>query len=171
MRVLKVYTNDIGNGPGVRVSVWCSGCKHKCPECHNPETWDPDQGKDLVCCWDKILEACDNPEIQGLTITGGDPFDPDWNEIGTYDLTRKFKLRFPNKDVWVWTGYLYEQIFPLYLKYIDVLVDGKYIHKLRDVTLPYSGSRNQRVIDVQRSLKEDKVICIDTLKSARVMMI
>ena len=169
MKVLKVYANDIGNGPGVRVSVWCSGCKHKCPGCHNPETWDPDQGKDLICCWDKILDACDKPEIAGLTITGGDPFLPFINEIGTYELSKRFKNRFPDKTVWVWTGYLYEKLPKMLLKYIDVLVDGKYIQKLKDVTLPYSGSSNQRVIDVQASLRENKVICLDVLKSARVM--
>jgi len=168
MRILKVYTNDIGNGPGVRVSVWCSGCTHKCPECHNPETWAFNQGKELMCCWDRILEACNKPEIAGLTITGGDPFHPE-NETGTYQLSRIFKKQHPDKDVWVWTGYKFEQLDPSSLRYIDVLVDGLYVKKLRDVSLPYSGSSNQRVIDVQASLKENKVICLDVLKSARVM--
>ena len=148
----KINKTDIANGPGVRVSLFVSGCRNHCKGCFNPETWDFKYGKlfnhEVA---DEILEALGEEHIAGLTILGGDPFEPE-NTVAVSNLCRLAKERYPNKSVWVYTGYYYEQ-FDLYniMNYIDVLVDGPFIEAKKDLTLKFRGSKNQRLIDVQAS--------------------
>lgn len=146
--IIRVDKFDIGNGNGIGVLVWTAGCTHQCEGCHNPETWKWHQGVELTQQRiDKILDACDNPVIERLTITGGDPLFVK-NREGVAELAKQFKARFGNsKSLWLWTGYLFDDVKDLeVIKYLDVIVDGKYVQELKDVTLPYCGSSNQRVL-------------------------
>lgn len=171
--ILKVFTDDIANGPGIRVSVWFAGCSHQCKGCHNPETWKYNQGKDLTFTLiRKIVELCDKPYIRGLTLTGGDPLFIK-NREGVSYLCDDFKLKFGNtKDIWCWTGYTWEEIKEDYLikyNFFDVLVDGRFDLRKKAVNLPYSGSSNQRVIDVRKSLDSGEIVLWqDALKPAKV---
>lgn len=159
MRYNKIRKMDISNGPGVRVSVFVQGCDFHCFNCFNPETHDLKGGKEFTeNVMLKILELCDKDYMEGLSILGGDPMHPK-NREGTKKLAKLFKEKFPNKSIWMWTGFLFDQVKDEEaLKYVDVLVDGQYVDKLHDPTLKYSGSTNQRVIDVQASLKKNKII-------------
>ena len=150
--VLKISKYDIANGPGVRVTVWVSGCSHHCEGCHNPETWKWNQGKPLdKYLIEDIVEACNKPYIAGLTISGGDPLFPK-NREGVFALCSRFKEKYgKSKTIWIWTGYTLQEVEDdLILDYIDTLVDGKYIEALKDVSRPYTGSSNQRVIHFVR---------------------
>lgn len=163
MRYNKIRKMDISNGPGVRVSIFMQGCTFNCKKCFNPETHDFDGGKEFnQKTIDRVLELCENENVKGLSILGGEPMHPK-NIEGTTKLAKAFKQRFPNKNLWVWTGFLFDKDLKdkEVLTYLDVLVDGQYIEELRNPKLKYSGSSNQRVIDVQKSLKEDKIILID----------
>ncbi len=159
MRYNKIRKMDISNGPGVRVSVFMQGCDFHCFNCFNPETHDFNGGlefNDTVI--DRILDLVDHDYMAGLSILGGDPLHPK-NIEGTLELAKRFKSRFPNKTLWVWTGFLFEKVKDEeVMKYIDVLVDGNYVDSLRDPTLKYAGSTNQRVIDIPKSLKSKKVV-------------
>ncbi len=159
MHYNKIRKMDISNGPGVRVSIFMQGCTFNCKNCFNPETHDFNAGKEFnESTIERILELCSKDYIVGLSILGGDPLHPK-NIDGTLELVKKFKKKYPKKSIWVWTGFLYEDIVNKdILKYIDVLVDGVYIDKLYNPTLKWKGSSNQRVIDVVKSLKNDKVV-------------
>lgn len=160
MRYNKIRKMDISDGPGVRVSIFMQGCTFNCKECFNPETHDFNGGKEFTeDTINRILELSENDNIQGLSILGGEPMHPK-NIEGTTRLAKVFKEKFPNKTIWSWTGFLFDRDLKdkEVLKYIDVLVDGQYVDELRDPKLKYCGSSNQRVIDVQKSLKEDTVI-------------
>lgn len=160
MQYNKIRKMDISNGPGVRVSIFMQGCTFNCKACFNPETHDFNGGKEFTKdTINRVLELCENENIQGLSILGGEPMHPK-NIEGTTELAKVFKEKFPNKTIWSWTGFLFDKDLKdkEVLKYIDVLVDGQYVEELRDPKLKYSGSSNQRVIDVQKSLKENKVI-------------
>ena len=130
------------------------GCPFHCKNCFNPETWDFEGGKEFTQeTIDKVLELSNKNEVKGLSILGGEPMAPT-NIEGTAKLAKAFKEKYPDKNVWAWSGYKYEQIKDQdALKYIDVLVDGNYEDELHDPTLKWKGSSNQRVIDVQKSLK------------------
>lgn len=146
--IIRVDKFDVANGKGVGVLVWCAGCIHQCKNCHNSETWKWNQGVELTQQRiDKILDACDSPVIQRLTISGGDPLFVK-NRDGVTELAKQFKNRFgQTKSLWLWTGYLFEDIKELpIVRYLDIIVDGKYDESLRDVSLPYCGSSNQRVL-------------------------
>lgn len=146
--IIKVDNYDIGNGPGIRVTVWVAGCSHHCPGCHNPSTWKWKQGTPLSdTIIQKILNTCDSPHIAGLSISGGDPLFIK-NREGIAYLCKAFKERFKQtKSIWLWTGYLYDEIKDLdCIKYLDVLIDGKFDISKKDPSLPYAGSSNQRVI-------------------------
>lgn len=159
MRYNKIRKMDISNGPGVRVSIFMQGCSFGCKGCFNPETHDFNGGKEFneetIL---KVLELCENENVKGLSILGGEPMHPK-NIEGTTRLAKAFKERFPKKNLWIWTGFLFDKDLKNkeVLKYIDVLVDGQYIDELRNPKLKYSGSSNQRVIDVQKSLAENKI--------------
>ena len=154
MRYNLIRKMDISNGPGVRVSIFMQGCPFHCKNCFNPETWDFEGGKEFTQeTIDKVLELSNKNEVKGLTILGGETMAPT-NVEGTAKLAKAFKEKYPEKNVWAWSGYKYEQIKDIAaLKYIDVLVDGNYEDELHDPTLKWKGSSNQRVIDVQKSLK------------------
>lgn len=166
MRYNKIRKMDISNGPGVRVSIFMQGCVFHCKNCFNPETHDFNGGKefsdDTIA---RILELSEKEYIVGLSILGGEPMHPK-NREGTFKLARAFKEKFPNKTVWVWSGFLFDQDLKEEenLKYIDVLVDGQYKDELHNPTLKYRGSENQRVIDVANSLKMKKVVLYEQEK-------
>lgn len=145
MKYCGLNKEDTVNGPGVRVSLFVSGCRNHCPGCFNPETWDFEHGEAYTQQTEKeIIEAINAPYISGLSLLGGDPFEPE-NEAALIPLVQK--VRATGKTVWCWTGYTLEQLKdrPL-LKYIDVLIDGPFIQNQKDLSLPYAGSKNQRVI-------------------------
>lgn len=149
---------DISNGPGIRVSIFMQGCTFKCKNCFNKETWDfngGDQFNEKII--NKVIELCQNPNIKGLSILGGEPLHPK-NIEGTTLLAKHLKEKLPEKTIWVWTGFLYEELKHREIfNYIDVLVDGRYNDDLHDPTLKYRGSSNQRVIDIHKTLKNRKI--------------
>lgn len=152
-------TLDIANGPGCRVSLFVSGCRNHCKGCFQPETWDfnygkPFTGETVV----DILSMLEDPHNIGLSILGGDPLEPE-NQQAVYYLCFLVKQRMPEKTIWLWTGYLWENVKDYDLmKYLDVLVDGPFVESQKNLCLAYCGSENQRIIDVQKSLKTGEVI-------------
>ena len=163
MRYNLIRKMDISNGPGVRVSVFMQGCAFHCKNCFNPETWDFEGGKEFTDeTIDEVLKLCDQGHIKGLSILGGEPMHPK-NIEATTKLAKEFKEKYPEKTVWVWSGFLFDKDLKdkEALKYIDVLVDGQYKDELHDFTLKWRGSSNQRVIDVQKSLAENEVVKIE----------
>ena len=161
MRYNKIRKMDISDGPGVRVSIFMQGCTFKCKNCFNPETHDFKGGTEFTDeTIDKVLSLAKPDHIKGLSVLGGEPMHP-VNIDGTMKLVKAFKEKYPNKSVWVWSGFLYDDIMERNKKifnYIDVLVDGQYDDSLHDPTLKWKGSSNQRVIDVQKSLKNKKIV-------------
>ena len=135
------------NGEGLRVVLWVAGCNHRCPGCQNPQTWDVEGGIPFdETAKQELFAELEKPYIDGITFSGGDPVHP-CNRQSIYELAREIKEKYPKKTIWVYTGYTYEQIQEINLiKYIDVLVDGPYVESLRDLSLEYRGSSNQRVI-------------------------
>ncbi len=166
MRYSKIRKMDISNGPGVRVSVFMQGCTFNCKNCFNPETHDFKGGKEFTDeIIDKIIELCGKDYVVGLSILGGEPMHPK-NIEGTTKLAKAFKEKYPNKTIWSWTGFLFDRDLKdkEVLKYIDVLVDGQYKDELHDFRLKWCGSSNQRVIDVQKSLKKNKIVLFEENK-------
>lgn len=160
MRYNKIRKMDIADGEGIRVSIFMQGCTFNCKNCFNPETHDFDGGKEFnEKTIERVLELSNNEMIEGLSILGGEPMHPS-NIEGTTELAKKFKEKFPNKTVWAWTGFLFDKNLQdkEVVKYIDVLVDGQYKEELNNPKLKWRGSENQRVIDVQKSLKENKIV-------------
>lgn len=153
MRYLAITSPDIENGPGCRVTLWIPGCAHHCPECHTPWTHDYNQGKEFTIDeFDKICELLDKDYIAGLTISGGDPLmQSDETLIDLCQLVYDIKERYPHKPIWVYTGYYLSELKGLQLdvlKYCDVLVEGPFEIDKRDTTLPFRGSSNQRIINL-----------------------
>lgn len=161
MRYNKIRKMDVSNGPGIRVSIFLQGCEFHCKNCFNPETWSFKSGKEFTNeTINKILELSDKETVSGLSILGGEPMHPK-NIEGTIELAKKFKEKFPKKTVWVWSGFLYEDVLkrnPEIFDYIDVMVDGQYVDELYDPTLRWKGSSNQRVIDIKKTKKSGKVV-------------
>ncbi len=159
MKYNKIRKMDIANGPGIRVSIFMQGCSFHCEGCFSEETWDFNTGKDFTDeTINEVIDLCKNPTIKGLSILGGDPLHPK-NIEGTTKLAKTFKEKLPDKTLWIWTGFLFENIKENEVfKYVDVLVDGQFKIKMRNPKLKYCGSTNQRVIDVQKSLKKDDII-------------
>ncbi len=148
---------------GVRVSVFMQGCEFHCKNCFNPETWDFEGGKDFTQeTIDEVMELCKKDYVKGLSILGGEPMHPK-NIEATTELAKEFKEKYPDKNVWVWTGFKFDKDLKdkEVLKYIDVLVDGQYVEELHNPTLKWKGSSNQRVIDVQNSLKNNEIVIFD----------
>ena len=163
MNYEKIDKCSVSNGLGVRTVLWISGCNIHCKNCHNQSTWDFNSGIPFTDdTMQEILYDLSKPYIKGLTLSGGHPLDPH-NAPKVLEIVKRVKMVFPNKDIWIYTGYVWEDIIKNdtlkeILKRTDVLVDGAYIDELRDISLPFRGSSNQRIIDVQESLKQNQVI-------------
>lgn len=162
---------DIANGEGVRVSLFVSGCRNHCERCFQPETWDFDYGQPFTQETETaILEALAPSYVDGLTLLGGEPFEPE-NQRELVKLLRKVRRERPGKDVWCYSGYTLEQLrgeghprcegTEEMLGLIDVLVDGRFVEALKDISLKFRGSSNQRIIDLKRTLAEGKVVLYD----------
>jgi anaerobic ribonucleoside-triphosphate reductase activating protein len=176
MRYTDIYKTDTTNGIGIRVVLWTSGCSHHCYQCHNPQTWSPDNGmpytEETVA---EIISALDKSYIDGITLSGGDPlFDGNLEDI--FELVKKIRTELPNKTIWIYSGFTWEQIHDKYsneqiaqrmelrkniVELCDVFVDGKFELDKKNIRLKYCGSENQKVIDVQKTLKENKIILFD----------
>ena len=161
MNYSAIRTCDVANGPGVRVSLFVSGCRHRCKGCFNPDTWDFAAGEPWTDAeQEKVLSACEPVWIQGLSLLGGEPFEP-VNQRGLVPLLREFRARFPKKDVWAWTGCVYERellkespwrcgVTDEMLALIDTLVDGPFIEAQKNITLRFRGSSNQRILELKK---------------------
>lgn len=178
MNYHKIEKTSISNGTGIRVVLWVSGCSLHCKGCHNPETWNLNSGKPFdEKAKKELFEALDKPYIQGITFSGGHPLEQK-NAEEVLLLIKEIKEKFPTKDIWLYTGYTFEKILEQYcnksiynlyknvaepniwsnIKYIDVLVDGHFIEEEKDITLLFRGSKNQRLIDIQKTLKENQIV-------------
>ena len=163
MRYHNITHDDMNNGDGLRVVLWVAGCEHHCKECQNPLTWNPNggvefTGKDA----EELFRDLEKDYVSGITFSGGDPFHPANREQVT-ELIDFVKNRYPTKTVWVYTGYTWEEIMQnselvSMLKAVDVLVEGRFMSELKSVTYPWAGSTNQRVIEVQQTFKEGRII-------------
>lgn len=155
MRYHNITKDDMLNGDGLRVVLWVAGCSHCCKECQNPITWDPDGGLlfDEEAKKELFTELA-KPYISGITFSGGDPLHSA-NRLDVRNLMAQIRQEFPDKTIWLYTGDVWEKIlhYPI-LQYVDVLVDGEFKVEEKDVKLLWKGSKNQRVIDVQKSLKQ-----------------
>lgn len=159
MRFHNITTDDMLNGDGLRTVLWVSGCSHCCKDCHNPVTWDPNGG--LLFdeeAKEELYEKLGKDYISGITFSGGDPlYSGNRQEITA--LAIDIREKFPHKTIWLYTGFTWESIKNLpIIQYIDVLVDGEFKCDLKDNNLHWRGSSNQRVIDVKKSLVNDKII-------------
>lgn len=154
--ILTLTTPDVENGLGCRVTIWCAGCSHHCPGCHNQHTWSYNQGK---CIEDQnviesILKEAEKPYIKGITFSGGDPLDQSYEALQQLERFIKiFKEELPVKDIWIYSGEVFEELIKTpvkrrILKKCDFLVDGPFIQELKDPDLPFRGSKNQRIIDL-----------------------
>lgn len=172
----EIKKNDIANGLGVRVSLFVSGCRHHCPNCFNSQTWDFSFGKPFTHSTENaIIEAMKPDYISGFSLLGGEPFEPE-NQEPLISLLERIKAEYPNKDIWCYTGFLFDEELlgasranlgettRKLLSLIDVLVDGRFIEKYKDISLKFRGSSNQRIIDVPASLKRDEVVWVENLK-------
>ena len=159
MRWAKIRTEDIANGPGFRVSIYVQGCNNHCPGCFNPETWDFEGGKEFTDkVKSKFLELGKSKKIAGFSILGGEPLQQGKDML---DLVKEIKETYPDKTIWMWTGCIYEELTPEQLdivKYVDVLIDGRFDIEHRTPRSRYKGSFNQRVIDIAKTLKEGKCV-------------
>ena len=175
MNYANIKKHDVANGPGVRVSLFVSGCRHHCKECFNPETWNFNYGRAFTpSVMEELLNACDHEYIEGLTILGGEPFEPE-NQKTVLMVMQEFKKRFPEKSLWCYSGYTIDDLLKgelntwhsqkkmtkdehntvlQMLGIIDTLVDGEFKIEERDLKLEFRGSRNQRLINVSEYIKE-----------------
>ena len=164
----RINPNDIANGLGVRVTLFVSGCTHHCKGCFNSETWDFNYGTPFtVETEDHILQLLDKGHINGLTLLGGEPMEP-CNQRALLPLLKKVKAEFPQKDIWCYSGYLFDkeitagrahcEVTDEMLSLIDILVDGRFVEAKKNIMLKFRGSENQRIIDVRKSLEQNKVV-------------
>lgn len=175
MNYLKIEKTSISNGPGVRTVLWVAGCSLHCKGCQNPDSWDCNSGKLFDdTAKQELFDALNKPYIQGITFSGGHPLEKE-NVETIYDLIVEIKSKFPHKNIWLYTGYTWESLFfeednieEIYYDQTrraimlgcDIVVDGPYIEAQRDITLPFRGSRNQRLIDVKETINQNKIITI-----------
>ncbi len=163
MNYEKIDKCSVSNGSGVRAVLWISGCGIHCRNCHNQQTWDFDSGIPFTEeTMQELLYDLSKPYIKGCTLSGGHPLDPH-NASEVLKIVKRVKMVFPNKDIWIYSGYEWENIIKdetlrEIMKYTDILVDGPYIDDLRDISLPFRGSSNQRIIDVQKSLVSNQIV-------------
>ena len=161
---------DIANGPGVRTTLFVSVCTHHCKNCFNPETWNFDYGEPFTKeVEDRIIDSCRSAFVKGMTLLGGEPMEPA-NQRALLPFLKRFREQYPDKSVWCYTGYLYEQlngeveyrcrceVTDELLSLIDVLVDGEFVQDLHDITLRFRGSSNQRLIDLKKTREAGEVM-------------
>ena len=166
MNYAGIKKTDIANGPGVRVSLFVSGCRHHCKGCFNSETWDFTYGKPFTeDVLDEIIKALEPEYIEGFTVLGGEPFEPE-NRETVLRVIKTVKEKYPNMNVWCYSGFLFDvlkdtEVAKDILSIIDVLVDGRFVEEKKNLRLKFRGSENQRLIDVQKSLAEGKIVLID----------
>lgn len=160
---------DIANGPGVRVSLFVSGCRHHCKNCFNKEAWDFNYGEAMTeKVEEEILDACNAEYITGLSLLGGEPFEKE-NRAGLIELAKKFRQRYPEKTIWCYTGFVLdeellksdEKDIGELLSLIDVLVDGRFVEELKSASLLFRGSSNQRIIDIPQTLKTGEIVLLE----------
>lgn len=166
MNYAQIRPVDVANGPGIRVSLFVSGCTHACPGCFNPEAWDFDYGQPFTRGEeDAILTHLAKPYVKGLSLLGGEPFHPA-NQAAVLELVERVRDSYPDKDIWCYTGYLYEDLLAgkvgehsrALLERLDVLVDGPFVLEQKELSLRFRGSANQRLIDVPASRKAGDVV-------------
>ena len=169
MNYAEIKNCDIANGPGVRVSLFVSGCTHHCPGCFNQVAWDFNYGQPFTQqTIDEILAMLKPSYIKGLTLLGGEPFEPE-NQPAVVELLRQIKSKYPEKTIWAFSGYLFDrdilpghlgdpEITREYLGYLDVLVDGPFVEAKKNLSLRFRGSENQRIIDVPASLAAGEIV-------------
>ncbi len=169
MNYATIKNCDIANGPGVRVSLFVSGCTHHCKGCFNQVAWDFDYGEPFTQnTIDNILNMLGPDYVKGITLLGGEPFEPE-NQPAILDLLRQMHRKYPEKTVWAFSGYLFDkeilsgklgpwEITEELLSYVDVLVDGRFVEEKKDLMLRFRGSSNQRLIDVPASLRMREVV-------------
>lgn len=162
MRYHNITTDDMLNGDGLRTVLWVAGCTHCCEGCHNPDTWDINGGIPFDEDAERELFEKLSPDyISGLTFSGGDPLHPD-NRDEVTRLAKKFKEAFPKKNIWLYTGYRYEEISGLEIvPLVDVIVDGEFVKAQFDAKLHWKGSANQRVIDVRETRESGGIVTFD----------
>ena len=172
MNYASIKIMDVANGPGIRMSLFVSGCRHYCKNCFNKEAWDFNYGEPFTQKEiDYIINYVRNPHIAGLTLLGGEPLEQ-VNQQGLLPLLRQFRKELPNKSIWCFTGFDFEKDVMGYmindfpetkelLSYIDVLVDGEFVEELKDLSLRFKGSSNQRIIDVKKSMEKGEVVEFD----------
>lgn len=172
MNYADIKKADVANGLGVRVSVFVSGCTHHCKNCFNREAWDFNYGKEFTEKEEeRVINELDHPYVAGLSLLGGEPLEH-VNQKGLLPLVKKVKEKFPEKNIWCYTGYKFDKDImenmcknweetPEILKYIDVIVDGEFEEDKKDLKLRFRGSSNQRIIDVKKSLKENKTVLFE----------
>ena len=165
----EIKNNDIANGEGVRVTLFVSGCTNRCKNCFQPQTWDFEYGQPFTAeTEEKILSMLAPSYIAGLTVLGGEPFEPQ-NQGPIVELLRQVKEHYPNKSIWAFSGYLFDrdilsgrlgdfETTREYLSYLDVLVDGPFIEEKKDLMLRFRGSSNQRIIDVPKTLSKGEIV-------------
>ncbi len=169
MRILTLTTPDVENGKGCRVTIWAAGCMHHCPECQNKHAWDYNQGELLLdkSVMDKIFSEVSKDYIEGITLSGGDPLYQSEDSLDDLlKFIKEFKQKFPQKDIWIYSGFTYEELVidqkkKEILSLCDVLIDGKFIKHLYDPDLAFRGSANQRIIDLQKTLTSGKAEILD----------
>ena len=171
MRVAKIEKNSVANGPGVRLVIWCQGCSVHCKGCQNPETWDPFGGREFTGeDLEEIIEYLNHSYVSGVTFSGGHPLER-YNIDYVICTIQEIRKRCPSKTVWLYTGWTldYMDISDLSSKIAqcvgmcDVVVDGPYIEEQRNISLPYCGSSNQRVIDIKKTLENERIMLYETL--------
>ena len=161
MKYNQVEFFSVANGDGIRTVLWVQGCNHHCVGCQNPQTWDSSAGRKYTEDVEKnIMNSLESEYVSGITLSGGDPLFPD-NRDDVTALCKRIKEKYPNKTIWLYTGYLYEEVLNLdIMGYIDVLVDGEYHAEERNLALPYCGSENQRVINVPETRRRNEVVLL-----------
>jgi len=163
MNILTLTTPNMENGLGCRVTVWVAGCSHHCEGCHNQHTWNYNQGQKLTdsIVREKIFNALNHDYIQGVTISGGDPLDQDASSLNELiDFLKEYKEKFPTKDIWIYSGSVYENVNEHQMNVLnlcDVMVDGPFIHTMKELDLAFRGSSNQRIIDLNKTRKNNNI--------------
>lgn len=169
----QIFDCDIANGPGLRVTLFVSGCTHHCKGCFNRETWDFEYGQPFnKTALNRVMTLLSRPYITGLTLLGGEPMEPE-HQRGLLPLLRRVKAEMPEKSIWAYSGYTYEElerppcrcdVTREVLEALDVLVDGPFVEKLKDITLDFRGSSNQRILDMPATLKAGRPICVSDFR-------